>query len=96
MFVFLIIVELTKNDKEYINQRVCGVGHPLTNDCIDHFNTTNLSSIHLNRKRCLDHIESMLPNKSEIIIFEAKDSDNYGNNIKENTRKIMDKQPGII
>jgi hypothetical protein len=38
----------------------------------------------------------MLPNKSEIIIFEAKDSDNYGNNIKENTRKIMDKQPGII
>ena len=90
------IGKLTEEDIEYMQKRVCGSGHSITKECVDFFNTTNLVSIHVNRKRCLDRIESNKKNREEIIKFEARDSDKFGNKISEYVSVILNKQQGIF
>jgi hypothetical protein len=53
----------------YIQSRICGEGHPFTNECENMFDSVTICSLHINRKELLmNTLETYFPNQTKVLI----------------------------
>ena len=66
---FLSKCRIGDYDFPYIQSRICGEGHPFTNECENMFDSVTICSLNKNRKELLmKTLETYLPNQTKVLI----------------------------
>ncbi|CAF0998397.1 unnamed protein product, partial [Brachionus calyciflorus] len=88
------IGRLKKTDIEYISKIICGLGHPITNECMDLNQKINLSSLHAQRNDLINKLTKKKSSDSKVII--SKDIDYFGNLLNDHNIMIINNRKGSL
>jgi hypothetical protein len=93
---FLPKCKIGDYDFPYIQSRICGEGHPFTDECENMFDSVTICSLYKNRKELLmNTLETYFPNQTKVLI-NSVDTNENGTIVSENLSKKISESPGSL